>query len=481
MKKKKGESEVIDFEAEKKRLLEETSTDDSIEASIFDDEIKLTELNKKHAFINSVGGRPMVLCYVYSEVFDREIIEFQTPGDIEVRYSNQFMPDSKGLKTVPLGKWWKIHPYRREYETVTFEPHKPSGEYTNDKTGLKYFNLWEGFSVEPKKGTWQRTIKHIYTVLCNKDKDKFKYTLKWITWAIQNPGQRAEVAIVFKGKKGAGKGFIFTQLSEIFGKHGMSISNRKHLTGQFNGHLERICFLFADEAYYPGDKEVEGTLKQIITEPRLTVEPKFMNTKLGINCLHIGMSTNADWVVPASMDERRYFINAVDNRYAMGQCPNIVRKEYFDALWKEMKEGGQAAMLYDLQTADLKGWHPRDNIPETDELNKQVHSSLTRYEKAVFALLDNGVFPGYVNMGEYKVGTKELLEYMKEIEPDTAGMAMRSIGEVLKKLGCENTRTAEKRVWQFPPLPDMKKIWSEQLSRHRWDDYADWIVQKANY
>ena len=102
----------------------------------------------------------------------------------------------------------------------------------------------------------------------------------------------------------------------MFGEHGLVLSNRKHITGQFNEHLRQCVFLFADEAYNPGDRDAEGILKSIITEKRLMVEAKYGKTETAKNCLHIGMASNEDWVVPASQDSRRFFINEVDNSYA---------------------------------------------------------------------------------------------------------------------------------------------------------------------
>jgi hypothetical protein len=43
-------------------------------------------------------------------------------------------------------------------------------------------------------------------------------------------------------------------LKNIWGNHGLYVSNAKHLVGNFNAHLSDVCFLFADEAFYSGTK-----------------------------------------------------------------------------------------------------------------------------------------------------------------------------------------------------------------------------------
>lgn len=441
----------------------------------------LEVMNQKHAFINSLGGKPMIMCNIYNEVYDREIIEFRSPDSIITQYSNQTVAGGgkNGDAPVLLGKWWIGQIDRREYDTVTFEPSKEPGEYTHPRINKKYFNLWEGFTVEPVKHSWRLAHRHLYKILCNSDPIKYKYVIKWIAWMLQNPGTRAEVAVVFKGKKGAGKGFIFTQLVKLLGRHGMSISNSEHLVGKHNAHLMMLSFLFADEAYYPGDKDVEGALKQLITEPYLTVEPKFQNTKLSTNCLHIGMSTNNEWVIPASEDERRYFINEVENTYAKNQVSNEERVEYFTPMWAEMENGGRAGMLYDLLNMDLGTWHPRDDVPDTEELRRQRDLSLPRRDKAIIAFLENGIFPGKrVGVNRYIANGTVINNYMEQIDPGSIKITMKNKFAVFKELGVTAERTEGERLWCFPPLEDMKRTWNKLKGRYGWDDYSGWELQR---
>jgi hypothetical protein len=70
-------------------------------------------------------------------------------------------------------------------------------------------------------------------------------------------------------------------------------------------------------------------------------EEKFGMPVDALNCVHIQMSTNNDWVIPATIDERRYFVADIDNRYAEGEASEKEREEYFGALWREMDNGGR--------------------------------------------------------------------------------------------------------------------------------------------
>ena len=122
-------------------------------------------------------------------------------------------------------------------------------------------NLWQGFSVKPKEGDWSRLREHILDVICGGNKEHAAYLLRYLAYKFQNPTTQSEVIIVLRGKQGTGKGTLATLMCELFGAHGLQISDRRHLVGNFNAHLLQTCFLFADEAFWAGDKQAEGTFE----------------------------------------------------------------------------------------------------------------------------------------------------------------------------------------------------------------------------
>jgi len=446
---------------------------------------RLKEMNEKYAFIKSLGGKPKVMEYMYNDVEGKDTIQFIEPNDLITRHCNETMTGPKGSEVILLGKWWLSQTWRNEYETVTFEPNKNPGGYEvtlNNGEVKRYFNMWEGFGVEPIHYGWPLTIRHIWKILCNKDKEKFKYVMRWMAWAVQNPGTRAEVALVFKGRKGAGKGIILTSLKRIFGTHGITISNRDHLTGKFNQHLDNKTFLFSDEAYHPGDKEVEGILKQIITEPYFTVEGKFQNARQARNCLHIVFASNEDWVMPITADERRYFVNEVDNMYCKNGVNYIKSKKYFKELWDELDNGGIESMLYYLQRMDIRGWHPRNDIPETSELLKQTYISLRKPEKAILELIEEGIFPGERDStGRYTIQSSKLVKYVQEMDVAYNKVGSRQIKEMMDKLKVIQERNEQFKYYVFPKLSTLKSNWNRTICKVDWKDDFDWEVKTEIY
>jgi hypothetical protein len=275
---------------------------------------------------------------------------------------------------------------------------------------------------------------------------------------------------VLRGKKGTGKGIFGRVLLSIFASHGQHISNSQHLTGKFNSHLMHCCFLFVDEALWPGDKPGENVLKRMITEPTLTVEPKGIDALDAVNRLSIFMASNARWVVPASSDERRF------------ACFDVLDREkddgsYFEALNSELyQEGGAEAFLHHLLHMDLGKWHPRCDIPQTRALAAQQLESAPPDVLWLGQILDAGALPRSVSDGgvhktiidprDPSLARSQLL-WLSARESDRRWRYLTApkFGEILKKHGVVRERKSTGAFWRFPPLQEARARFREA---HPW-------------
>jgi Family of unknown function (DUF5906) len=263
-----------------------------------------------------------------------------------------------------------------------------------------------------------------------------------MAYMVQHPDRQGEVAIVMRGVEGTGKGTLVKALLHIFGQHGIAINNAKHLVGNFNGHLRDVVLLFADEAFYAGDRQHVGALKAIITEPQLTIEAKFQNATQVPNFLHLIMASNEEWVVPASLSARRFCVLNV---------PDTVKSnhEYFAAIWKQMETGGYEAMLYDLIHYDLTDFNVRE-APITAGLLAQKKLSLGTTEKWWIDVLQRGyVFRSRLGLEEVfshwhaEVATGLLFDSYQEFARDRRErhiLSRESLGAFMRGMGGRKRR-----------------------------------------
>lgn len=295
---------------------------------------------------------------------------------VEVKYST---PEGKDrTKLVPMAERWIDNPVRgkRTYPGgIVFMP-----EVQSEKVGDS-LNLWRGFAFEPKQGDWSLLQQLVREVLCRDDVESYEYVINWLARAVQYPHIPAGVAVVFKGIKGTGKGTLGRSFAKLFGTHGKHVASMNAISGRFNAHLQDCVAMFADEAYWAGDRAAEGIFQALITEPTLHYEAKGLNPKTGRNCIHCMMASNRDWVVPAGLDAER--------RYAVFETLEEIKDyEFFQALNVQLENGGYEAMLYDLMNRDISTFRVQ-RIPNTEALAEQKIESMDVIELWMHKLLSN--------------------------------------------------------------------------------------------
>jgi hypothetical protein len=429
----------------------------------------IAKLNKQFFAIRKLGGKCVVGEMVPNPLNEGEMLSVQSADAFRLWFLNRKYSLNK-KKT--LGTAWLSHPQRRQYEGVDLIPGEPQ-ELQDGK-----LNLWRGFGVEPKQGSWQLMYQHIRNILADGDAKAAEYIMRWTAWKLQHPGERAEVALVLRGGKGAGKGIFLHALRKIFGTHSLHITNQEHLVGKFNAHLRSCLYLFVDEGYWAGDRKAEGVLKGLITESTIMIEQKFVDAMQWPNRLGIVMSSNSDWVVPASHDERRYVCCDINNKYAEGACPDDERIAYFEALRAELDNGGLGAMLHDMLQWKLGNWHPRQ-IYKTKGLRDQIEQSLPPLEAWFVGLLEEGKLPGggtWEGMNNFTVA-RTLQDDLKESAPHAYHfLNKRVIAKYLRDQGCVQHRTSMARGWKFPPLSELRAKWERRYPGWRWElsDVKEW-------
>jgi len=352
-------------------------------AKEYSEDPHLTKMNDRHAIIGNIGGKCRVIEEIEDDVLHRSRITMSSFEDIRNRYGNiqiQIGTTDKGDAVhVPLGKYWINHRMRRQYDTMKFMPQ-------GDQPGV--YNLWRGFNVEPVPGDCSIYLEHLKENVCSGDEDHYDYLIKWMARVVQTPASPGEVAIVLRGGKGTGKGYFARTFGRLFGRHHLHVANPSHLVGNFNAHLRDVISLFADEAFFAGDKRHESVLKMLITEDSIPIEAKGIDTEPYPNYVHLIMASNDPHVIRATGDERRYFVLDMGENRKQDQT-------FFKSLTKQMDNGGYEALLYHLQNVDISEYEVR-NVPQTDALAEQKLMSMGVEEEWWYhKLVDGYVLEGH--------------------------------------------------------------------------------------
>lgn len=350
-------------------------------------------VNEEYAFVTMGSGHRILrehinhggsfsVDYLHEETFHRKLAsrKFQT-ADGQVK---------------PLTKAWMASDVRRTYDSIVFSP--------GENVDQRYYNLWRGFSVEPLAENEKPTEimieavrkfeEHLFVNICDSNTEYYDWVYGWFAHIIQKPWEKPGVALVMKGRKGVGKNVLLDCVGTLFRPNYMVTAQKRHMTGNFNSHMENLLLLVLDEAFWSGSKEDAGILKALITAPDLEIERKGVDSYTVKSRLRTAIIGNEDWIVPASEDERRYAV------FNVGES-RMQDTIFFTALNEGMNAGGNRYLLTKLMQFDLSKMDIR-NAPQTEGLAEQKENSLSPVEKWWFDSISQGYFDGLsFNEGEW--------------------------------------------------------------------------------
>lgn len=344
----------------------------------------IAKINSQYAVI-MCGNKPQVMRESRTPDGERSLA-FMAFSDAANLLANQTVCETRSIKgkeisaNTPVFDLWKRSDTRRFYEGIVLSP--------SNRYGAEFYNLWSGFAVNPLRVSSEeaardycpKLLAHMKDNLCCGNEEHFQYLLAWCADIVQDAEHKKGVALVLRGNKGTGKSIFLDALRDIIGKtHAMKVAHSKQLTGNFNSHLRDKVLVVAEESFWSGDKAADGPLKDLITSRTVTIEAKGKDSVEMDSYVRIAMSTNNDWAVPATRDERRYFVLDVCNSRAQDT-------EYFSEISDELESMGKEAFLRVLLEFDLANVNLR-KVPETDGLKAQRGLSLEPHFRYMYDLL----------------------------------------------------------------------------------------------
>lgn len=462
----------------------------------------LEEMNSKHAVL-PIGDKTRVVTWGQDSDFPERItiVRAQSLFDFASLHNNKRkvikIPeiDDEGkptgkfkTKSIPLGSWWIGHTGRRQYDGGRkFLPQHDTKVVGNT------LNMFEGFPIRASKpegrsgaSGCQLFLDHGRTIMCSGNEEHWDYLLKREAWIAQHR-RRSEIAAAYRTEaEGSGKGFWCNHLGRLYGPHYMQVSNPEHVIGKHNPHLETLIKLCADEALFVGDPRHRNALFSLVTEPTLTIEPKFVGLYKATNHLNVDINTNSKHFVPASRTARRFFIPTVsENR--------VGDLEYFKAVELQLKDGGYEALLYHLlYEVDLRDFDVR-RVPKTAGLAEQIEYSRKGLDGLIEKICNEGRvpcaydrWPGFSVSNGYEV--KQGFDYFIDTHHDRELRDYRSLK--VKRLlrrdwGCISGDDAKRRDGdamiygvKWPLLADLRMRFVERHGQQEWlhPEVTEWPV-----
>jgi hypothetical protein len=230
--------------------------------------------------------------------------------------------------------------------------------------------------------------------------------------------------------------------------------------------------VYANEAFFAGDRSHESVLKAMITERTILVEPKGIDPFEVRNCIHLVMSSNENWVIPASADARRYFLLNVSDKHMRDF-------EYFEKIITEMENGGRQALLHMLQHRDLSRFNVR-NVPQTIALAEQKGYSRRGLDQLIEHLAHEGSLPAHhrlyphiaITTGyEDGKGFHAIVRKLVDLR-HTGPTAL--VRQLCADWGCKPYRSGGLNGIEFPSLKEFRASFDARHGPQEWPAGTDW-------
>ena len=137
--------------------------------------------------------------------------------------------------------------------------------FTSREVGPECFNLWTGFGVTPKAGCCKLIHRHIWEVICAKDRTKYKALIKLLSWQAQNIGSASRIIVDLQSDlQQVGKGVLLEKiLRPMYGLHGVFTADSEKVLGRFNDLIRGKAYTAFDEACFAGKRDTADRIKSI--------------------------------------------------------------------------------------------------------------------------------------------------------------------------------------------------------------------------
>lgn len=177
----------------------------------------------------------------------------------------------------------------------------------------KQVNLYVPPDITPVAGefpTVERVIKHVLNT--SEGDGLYEHFINWLAHLVV-ARRPAGTAWVFQGTQGTGKGVLFEHvITPLVGYKQATLKLMDELEGSYNGWMEHTIACMVDEVQIGSlakARTVSAKLKSWITEPQISVNEKYRNTK--------NVNSYMNWIFASNMPDP-VLIEEGDRRFNVG-------------------------------------------------------------------------------------------------------------------------------------------------------------------
>lgn len=393
--------------------------------------------------------------------------EFLRPEQFKTFYGGyEFLMSGDGSK--PTRNAYEAFTENRAHsfpkvKTTMFRPLEMPGRIIDEKV-----NVYFPQHIVKKAGDPAPFLGLVAKLLPN-ERDR-TILISYMAAAVQNIGIKFQWAPVLQGTQGNGKTFIAKCLEYAIGPKYTHSPAAEDLANPFNSYLENKLLITVEEIHMQGRREILDTLKPLITNERVEIQPKGIDKRMVDNMANWFFCTNHKDAILKTKDDRRYSMFFTAQQFYEHLIRDGMDGEYFPNLWNWAKyQDGFAIVAEYLHTfavpAEFNPAAGCHRAPETSTTGQAIKASMGSFEQEILERIDQEL-PGF--RGGWISGEKldELVKEMRlRISPQRRNAILEELGYTL---GTRASRIIMEEGSKRPPLYIKRELWHDMLHQ---DDY----------
>lgn len=276
-------------------------------------------------------------------------------------------------------------------EAMCFRPELPPGSVVDGKVNC-YFPIEQRFTpgdVGPFMDLLQRLLP---------DERDRAIIIAVAAFIVQNPGKLVKWAPVLVGTQGNGKTTVMECIAHAVGEKYSHYPSAEDLANPFNSYLQHKLFIGVEEIHMDGRREVLDTLKPLITNKRIEVQPKGVDKYMVDHCANFWFNTNHEDAIIKTKEDRRYAVFFCAQRRFEDLARDGLDGDYFPRLIRWLDTGGRDHVAYFLHTyavpAALSPETTLYRAPDTSTTSLAIRASLGRAEQEITECIESET-PGF--------------------------------------------------------------------------------------